>query len=365
MIKEGKFGVQEAVWLTTIAISAKVFFSSPAVLAGLVGNTGWYATILSAIIALIGFVFIYLLLKRFPGKDIAEIFDLSVGRVFGFLFSGVLGIYMLFIAITRVAEFSEVIKVYVFPLSPNWYIIGIFVVCVFVLSWLGLENIARISKLVAYFMLAGFIIVLLLGIQNYNINNIYPIFGYGLDKTITTGIVRSSAYGEVIILAIFASSFQGVKYIKKEGIISIVLSVLFISVSIFAYTLTFPYFAAQEITAPMYEMATLIDYGRFLQRVEPLFLFVWIIGSLISATIIFYSFIWIFCKMFRIQDKKPIILGGAVILYAAAIMHKDIIAVVYGNVQFIRNFGSLAIFILPLLALIIAAIRKKGAKQNA
>jgi len=365
MIKEGKFGVQEAVWLSTIAIAAKVFFSSPAALAGLVGNAGWYATILSAIIALIGFMFIYLLLKRFPGKDIVEIFDLSLGRLFGFFFSGLLALYMLFISITRLTEFNEVIKVYVFPLSPNWYIVGIFVVCVSVLSWLGLENIARFSKLLVYFMLAGFFIVLLLGIQNYNINNIYPIFGYGLDKTITTGIVRSSVYGEVIILAIFASSFQGVKYIKKEGIISIGLSALLISVSLFAYTLTFPYFAAQEITAPMYEMATLIDYGRFLQRVEPIFLFIWIISSLISTTIVFYSFIWIFCKMFRIQDKKPIILGGAVILYAAAIMHKDIITVIYGNVQFIRNFGSLVIFVLPILALIIAAIRRKGIKQNA
>jgi hypothetical protein len=97
------------------------------------------------------------------------------------------------------------------------------------MSWLGLESIARFSKLLVYFMLAGFVIVLALGTQNYNINNLYPIFGHGLGKTITTGIVRSSVYGEVIILAIFAKTFQGVKYIKKEGIISICLSAFLIS----------------------------------------------------------------------------------------------------------------------------------------
>lgn len=364
MIKEGKFGVQEAVWLTTIAISTKVFFTSPATLAKIVGNTGWYMTLVSAATALIGFFFIYLLLKRFPNKDIVEIFDLSLGRVLGFIFSGVLAVYMLFVAVTRLSEFNQVAKVYAFPLSPNWYIVGICIVCVFIMSWLGLESLARFSKLLAYFMLAGFAIVLILATRNFNANNLYPILGHGLDKTIITGAVRSSAYGEVIILAIFAKTFQGVKYIKKEGIISICLSAFFILLSLLAFTLTFPYYTAQEITAPMYEMATLIDYGRFLQRVEPIFLFIWIISSLISATIVFYSFIWLFCKMFRIQDKKPVILGASVIVYAAALMQKDINTVISLNVESMRSYGSI-VFILPLLSLIVAAIRKKGVKGNA
>ena len=365
MIKEGKFGIQEAVWLTSTAIGAKVFFSSPATLSGLVGNAGWYMTLISAAVALIGFMFIYLLLKRFPDKDLAEIFDLSLGRFFGFLFSAILAIYLLFIAVTRLAEFTEVMKVYVFPFSPNWYIIGIFVACVYVMSRLGLESMARFAKLMIYFMMAGFVVVLLLGFQNYNINNIYPIFGSGLGKVIITGITRSSVYGEVIILAVFASSFQGVKYIKKEGIIGIVISAVTFALSIFAYTLTFPYSISQEITAPMYEMATLVDYGRFLQRVEPLFLFNWINSALISTTVIFYAFVWMFCKMFRIEDKMPVVLGGAVILYALAAMHKNIITVIAEDVQFLRSFGSLFMFGLPLITLIIALIRKKGAKQSA
>lgn len=365
MIKEGKFGLQEAVWLTTIAISAKVFFTSPAVLAGIVGNTSWYTTIISAIVALIGFLFIYLLLNRFPGKDLVEIFDLSLGRLFGFIFSAMLAVYILFVTITRLAEFNQVLRVYVFPLSPNWYVIGFFIVSIYVLSILGIESMARLAKLLGYFMIVGFIFTIALNIRNYNINNLYPILGYGLDKTIMTGIIRSSVYGEVIILAIFASTFQGARHIKKEGMISIGLSALLISASMLAFTLAFPYYIGQNITAPMYEMATLIDYGRFLQRVESVFLFIWIISTLISTTIVFYAFVWVFCKMFRIQDKNPIILGGVILLFAATLMFKDIMTVITSGVQFIRSFGSVMAFVLPLLSLIVAIIRQKGAGQNA
>lgn len=364
MIKEGKIGVLEAIWLVTLAISAKVFFSSPSTLAGLVGNTGWYMTLISALIALVGFMFIYLLLKRFPGKDLMEIFDISLGRFLGFAFSGILALYLLFKAMTRIAEFNEVIKVYVFPLSPNWLIIGIYAVCVFSLCILGLESIARFAKLLIYFLLAGVIVLLILNIQNYHTNYLYPIFGYGLEKTLTNGIMRSSVYGEVILLAIFARSMQGTNHIKKEGIIGIVLSAALISLSLLAYTLTFPYYTAKDITAPMYEMATLIDYGRFLQRVEPIFLFVWITSTLISTTIVVYSFIWIYCRIFTIQDKNPICIAAAVLLCASALMHKNI-ETILNQVQWIRDYGSLFIFVLPLLSLVVALIRKKGAKIHA
>ena len=365
MIKEGKFGPREAVWLVTITITSKVFFSRPAVLAGLTGTAAWYTTLVSASTALIGFYFIFLLLKRFPGKDLVEIFDIALGRVLGFTLACLLGIYMLFITATRIAELTEFLRVYIIPLSPNWFIVGIFIISVFTLSMVGLESMARLAKLLVYPLLLGFIVVLLLGMQNYDINNLFPVFGYGLDKIALHGVMRSSVYGEVIILAIFAGSFQGLNFIKKEGIISLILSGVVISLSILAYTLTFPYYTAQEITAPMYEMSTLIDYGRFIQRVDPIFLFIWVISTFISAGVVFYAFIWIFCQTFRIQDKIPIITGSCVMLYALSIMHRDIITVIFGYVSFIRRFGAFPLFLLPFLVLIVSLIRKKGVRSDA
>lgn len=360
MIKEGKFGVQEAVCLIVLTITSKVFFSSPAILVRLIGNTGWYATLISAAVALVGFSFIYLLLKRFPDKNITEIFDIAYGRVVGFIFSCILGIYMLFITVARTSELSGFLRVYVIPQSPNWFIIGIFVVCIYTLSILGLESIARLSKLLIYPLAAGFLTVLLLGVQNYNFDNLFPAFGYGLDKIAYNGILRSSVYGEVIILAIFAESFQGAEFIKKEGITGITLSAGIISVSLLCCSLTFPYYIAQEITSPMYELSTLIDYGRFIQRVEVVFLYVWILSNFISTTAVFYSFIWIFCYAFKIPDKKPIIIGSTIILYVTALMHKNIISIILGYVSLIRNLGSLPLFVLPLITFITVMIRKKG-----
>lgn len=365
MIREGKFGIQEAICLMVITMTSKMFFSSPAILASLVGNAGWMMTLVSVSVALIGFIFIYKLLKRFPGKGLVEIFNISLGSAAGFIFSGILGIYLMFLSVVRINELSEFLKVYVLPLSPNVFNVGLAVSCVLALSFSGLESIVRIAKLLIYIFMFSFLIIIVMSIQNYDINNIFPFFGTGIEKIMFYGVIRSSSYGEIIILAIFAFSLQGTKYIKKEGVISLILSGFALALSAFTYSLTFPYFTAQEITAPMFEMATIIDYSRFVQRVESIFLYVWISSTLLSAATVFYSFIRIYCESFKINDNKPVIIGGSIILYAAALMHTDIISVTKGTVQFIRNVGSIPTFLLPIITLIVALFRKKGEKANA
>lgn len=365
MIKEGKFGPQEAICLTTIAITAKVFYTSPSIAANLVGTAGWYMTLISDFVAAIGFTFMYLLLKRFPGKDILEIFEITMGRLVGSVFSLLLAILLVSTAAISAREFTDVLKVYVLPLTPIPFILFLFIGTVAILNILGLETIARLSKLFIFVMLMGFIIVLILGQQNYRIHHLFPILGNGIDKTLYHGVLRSSGYGEIVVVAIFAGSLQGKKHIKKIGYTSLFLSGLTISMAFLAFILTFPYYVAMEITSPMYEMATLIDYGRFLQRVDPIFLFIMTISSLISISVIFCAFISVYCKIFRIQDKKPVILAASIIIFTIAIIQRSMSDVIFGSIQYLREYGGLIFYIPPLIALITAKLRRKGGGKNA
>jgi spore germination protein KB len=364
VIKEGKFGVQETVALTTITITSNVFFSSPGVLARFVGPAAWYVTLISAAVGIIGFTFIYLLLKRFQGKDIIEIFELSLGKIIGSIFSAILAAWLVFYVSVRLREFAEVLIVYVLPLSPLEFIMLIFMTVITILCFLGLEPIARFAKLVAYVLLFGLIVVLVLSFQNYEFHHLFPILGNGIGSTIINGARRSSPYGEVIILAVVAGSLQGTSHIKKSGYISLVLSGLLISACLLGITLAFPYYVAQEMTSPMYELTVLIDYGRFYSRLDAIFLFIWIISTMIAVSILFYCSVSTYCKMFRIQKIRPVILPFSIIVFCAAVAPDDITSVILGLVQQIREYGWIVFFVLPLIALIVAKIRKKGANSN-
>ncbi len=366
MTSEGKFGSTDAIWLLAITISAKTYFTSPAMVVKLAATAGWYLTIISCLTAMLAFVFIYLLLKRFEGKSLLEINEIVLGRPIGFVFSLLLFIILIFTTTINLREFSEVIKIYVFPESPLVYLMTLFLTGVCVLSILGLETISRVAKFSSYGLLAGFILIILLASKNFDISRIMPLMGHGFNKTLVHGITRSSAYGEIIIIAVFARSLGGSRFIKRSGFLSLALSGILVGGGILAFSLFYPYATGQEMTAPMYQMVSQLNFGNFFTRMEPIFLFIWIISSQISVSATFYVSLMVYSQIFRLGDNRPLVIPMALVMLSLAVIPRDLIDVVKNYMQIEREYGWCLFFLPSILVFIIALIRRKDiGKGNA
>ncbi|HAU31519.1 MAG: Spore germination protein [Desulfotomaculum sp. 46_296] len=81
MLREGKIGVFEAVCLISVAIVTKLFFTSPRQLVETVGSASWFGHIIAVCISTVGFLYIFLLMKRFPGQDLVSVFETVFGKV--------------------------------------------------------------------------------------------------------------------------------------------------------------------------------------------------------------------------------------------------------------------------------------------
>jgi spore germination protein KB len=367
MLKEGKFGYKEAISLIVINITSKVFFTSPSIVTKLVGTAGWYMTLISAAVAAIMFMFLYLVLKRFPGNNIMEINDIVFGKFIGSIFSLIYRVILLVIASVNMREFSEILKVFVLTESPPSFIMVIFLISVVSLAFAGLETLVRYAKFMIYILGAGLIVVILLSIPNFRMHRIHPILGNGLEKTIINGALRCSYYGEAALLGIFAASLQGSKEIKKTGLYSIYISALVTSICLFSFGMVFPYTTTIELASPMYAMAANVHLGEFLQHMEPIFVFLWNFSSFIEVAALFYGALMIYCHVFRITDKRPVILPMITLLFCLNLLPKGINDVSSGYVQTFRNWGWVIYYLPSIFILIVALIRKKkgGASENA
>ncbi|HEX9063326.1 MAG TPA: GerAB/ArcD/ProY family transporter, partial [Clostridia bacterium] len=130
--------------------------------------------------------------------------------------------------------------------------------------------------------------------------------------------------------------------------------------------MTFSYTSLQELTSPLYAIARLIKYGPFYQRLDTIFLFLWCMASFITVSVLFYSAVSVYCKIFKLQDARPVVVPMSILLFAAAMAPRDFSNIVYTSVQQLRESGWIVFYGLPLIALIIAMIRrKKGVVSNA
>ncbi len=365
MIKEGKIGPHEAASLIIITIITKVFLSSPRALTDYVGTASWYTTMISAATAAVGFGFIYLLIKRFPGKDLVQILQLALGSFIGGVLSLALAGYLLFSATIISRELIEALKIFEYPLTPPDFILLFLGFGAFFPVYLGLEAISRMASLWFFIIIIGLLSILLLAVPLYDASNLFPILGYGLKKSISHGISRSSAYGEVVILAFLVNSLQGHKHFKRIGLYSILVSGALISFSLFCYTLFRNYLVLKENTIPILSIARGIVYGRFFTRFEAIYIFVWALSSGICITVHLYSAITVFAKVIKVDDYKPLIYPFFTIYYSIGMFIPDFSSLLV-LVQWTRGYGSLFFFAIPLLGLISSLVRRvKGGRLDA
>lgn len=364
MIKGGKFSVYEGVLLTTVIIVSKIQYTSISVVVKQTGTSAWYATLISCITTMILFSLVCALLDRFPGKNLVKtfegVFGKLIGKIFGLGFSG----YILYYASSVLREFLEMIKVYNLPKTPPSVIMIVFLSVSLLFAYMGIESIVRVACINFYPITIGIFIILVLAYPYYDIDYIKPYLGHGLGKTVSVGVLRSSAYEEVLILPIIISSIRSVKDVKKIGYISILISALVFSVSFLCYLCAYQYTTGSENLSGMFQLSKIVYYSRFFQRIESIFLFSWVISSLITVSTAFYSAIRVYCQVFEIKDHRPLLFPFVLIMYIIALQPKNISELIDVNLRFIRQGSVFIVFGVPIFALIVSLILGKKEKRE-
>lgn len=366
MNSEGKIGTYEAICFTTLVIINKIFFTSTGYIVLATGTAAWYTTLISCLVTLVFFMFFYLLLKRFPGKDIVLIYETVLGKLPGKFIALVICGYAIFNAGSTLREFVEMIKVYNLPYTPVSVIMITFLTSAVIICYFGLQSLSRICALCFIPSMIGLGLILLMALPSYDMNLLKPYGGYGLSTTMKLGFFRSSAYYEFTLLGFAINAIGGYKQYKKVGITSILLSGAVFSVCLICYLMTFGYAAGSENISGIFELSRSIYFNRFIQRVETIFLFIWVISSVISTTASYYFSMLIYCKIFTIKDHKPLIFPFALLVFIVAILPASMQAVTQINTTFLRQYSMYIAYIPSIIVLLIAVIfKKKGGAANA
>ncbi len=361
MLKEGKIGLAEAVSITTLLIITKIFYSSTAVVVKKTGTAAWYMTIISFLTSMLLFTLVYILMKRFPGKNIIEIFQIVLGRFIGKSLGLGFSAFILYYSAMSLREFLELLKAYVLPYTPPSLIFASFICVTILLAYLGFEVIARVSYISIYPVLIGLGILLILASTYYKVDNIKPFFGYGLNTTMYNGVMRSSAYAEVMLLAVAMNTLKDTKTFKKAGYISLVFGGAFFSICLLLYVMAFSYTIGSENLSGMFQLSRIIYLSRFVQRVESLFLFIWVISSVVTVSISFYMSMATYCKVFDIPSQKPLVYVFGILLFTLAILPKNLSEVIEIHMIVIRQYSGIWVFGGPIIVLLISLLlRKKG-----
>jgi len=231
--------------------------------------------------------------------------------------------------------------------------------------YLGFETIARTVSSFVWLHVIGILSIYILAVPLYKYYNLFPLFDGGIGHIAIIGLGRCSVYGEILFLAVFINSLQGIGHFKKGVLISLLFSGAVFFVGALNLSLTFPKAVLVRETIPMLSLTRAIEFGTFFQRFESVYIFLWSISAILAASVSLYVFTSIYCKVFRITDQKPLVLPLGVIIFSLSLLLPSI-TVIVDVLKQVRNYSYPVYFGIPILALLFAVVcGKKGVKTGA
>ncbi len=360
-VQIGRWGI---IWIITNMICAKIYLNFARVTIETAGTAGWLLTIFASIVSLMFFILIAKLYKPFAGKDLMDLGE-YVGGSFGRVAVGLIIIsFFIFIISIVLREFGENMKIIGYNISPISFILAFFMAGVVASAYFGLEAMSRLITIGGPIASVVFFIVLISDAKYYEITNIFPILGNGVYSIFGSGILKTSFFAEFFVLFLLIPYIKSHNEFKTIGYYSLALSSIYLVLASLVFSLVFPYPSNTESFLPLYQMARLINIGRFFQRVESIFVFSWVFVAIHYLSIGFYMIVYVFKKTFKLQYYRPIIIPFAIIIFTLSFIPKNLMDSIVLKTHYFNNAAWLVTFILPIFILIIARMIKKGKKAK-
>lgn len=361
---KNKIGTIEAVMLILTIIIARSILSLPrdmivrtqsATIINII-----YITVLCTLFSLL----LSRLLKNFGNSDILDISEFLGGKIF----KNIIGIIFIFYFITTssvlLRNFCEAIGLVYFQMTPFVFIVLLFIIGNSISNRLGFNVSLKVNLIIIPIALISILLIFIANFKNFDIQKIFPILGSGFSDTFVSGLLNLSAFEGIIYLYFLPPYLKEPEKIKKISIISTILTGIYLILCVSIILFIFPSFFTTNEIMPLYSAARYISFGSFLQRLESLFMLVWIIVFASFLAISCKFSVSIFKKLTNLKNAKEIINIFSILILGISLLPKNLAISTFIETKLYSYISILIVFILGISILILANYKKKHYRKR-
>ena len=360
-----KIGKFEAISIVVMVTITQIILNLPNSIIINTGSSSWLNVLYVSIIAILFCFLICKLFNPFSNSDIIDISEFLGGKILKFTISILYILFFIFISSIVVRYFSSSLKLIYFENSPLVFILLLFLVPVIIVARVGIKSIAKVNLIITIILSISLLIILVFTSVNFVPQQIYPILGFGISKTFISGISNIFAFSSFSYLYFLIPYLKNPDEFKKIAISSTVISSIYLFLSVVCLIMVFPFISFTEEMLSVYLLTRIIEFGKFFQRVDALFIFIWILSTLSFLAFTTHLIGNIFKKITKIEDEKELIYVITNFIFALALIYNNIAILKYLQNYILKYFTIILVFIISLLILIFANLKLKRRHFNA
>jgi len=319
----------------------------------------WLAVLAALFIGVL-FALVYIALAtRFPGKTLIQINDLIFGPFLGklvsiqylWLFISTLSVYLWFM--------GDFVLTYLMPETPIILVLIMFaLLCAYAVRQ-GIEVIARIAFMAVTITSIIIILTFLLLIKDMKYTNFLPIFEVPIGELIqSTHIITQVSFSEVLVFLMVIPFMNKPQQTKKSVLLGMLIGGLALLAATIRNIATLGPLNA-IVSSPSLEAVRLINIGKVITRLEVLVAMAQILLLFIITSVLYYAVVLGIAQITKLRSYKPLVLPmGIFAITLSLISYESSMQLRYSAKYITPIFTAWFYFILPLLSLLVAKLRK-------
>ena len=348
--------------LCSCAIIAKHLVIGPEYMIKATGNAAWLEItgkcLLSGIVL---FVIIWLYKPLFPCSP-EELFKSSLGVVGKTVLSYVYAFGFILLNAGLLRILVDALNSVMAANAPREFFALFVITAVLFASFCGLRASGNLCTVIFPFVVLTLVGVCIILLPHYRFENIMPVLGKGADALVDSVFTKQFVFPELVLLLFLSSKLGSFKELKKAGM----LTVLFVSVfSIFftlVYCLAIPYPASERFFLPLYQMTRLIKAGTFLQRLEPLAVFIWTSCIMCSMSILTAVSASLLSGDHRTRQNGFVPIVISISLFLAMLSSNEVLQI--DLYEKLLDYCFILYPVIPFAVILISRLRKGGATSR-
>lgn len=359
-----KIGNKEAIaLLVTITFNQLIINGSKAIL-----NTTSSASLLNILfISIIVILFtcaICFFLNKFPAFDLIDISKYLGGNFLKWIIGLLYITYFIIFSGNLLYLFSTCLQIIYFPVTLLFFIRLFFIIAAIIICLFKNNAIYRSTFVLFPILVISTLFLFISDIQFFDVENIYPMFGYDIFSTFVSGLSNLLIFQTLAYIFFLPPIMKNPSEIKKITITSIIISSLFILLTISTILFTFNALVEIDELLPLYSAVRYIDYGSFFQKMNSIFLLIWIMSfvSYLGITLKFSSNILKKLSLIKTDSIFIVILG--ILLFFASGWQKTYASSILFAQGVLKWSFFILIFGISFLILIFAYLKLKYFKSK-
>lgn len=359
MIRTGHVGKVELISLLTIFSGTDVFLSYPQQLVLLAAHSAWMIPLIAAVPALYVFSFIGRIIREFDLESLLSFgqkdLGLKGGGVIGILFV----LYFTLASASEMRQFTETVVTTVLPKSPVGYVALPFILVITYFAYMGIEGLTRVAWVAGPWLLLGVALLLVFNLNWARVEYLSPIWGNGVEQTLFHGFWFSGVFTNVLLIGILAPLLREKRQFLQVGTWSILLTAFVYTAFMLMFIMVFSTEVANKMPFPMYQFARMIYMGRFVQRLESAFVFIWVACAVIKIATGLWAASYITANALRMPVFRPLVIPFALIIYSLSFLPRSFPETLHYDVSYILGWSWLIVLVIPALLVLQTKYRRR------